>query len=135
LPIRRPRLKCGTVGLHAVGLVAVWWAAVVLKGPTICTRRSSCFHLAEGTGFQYLCFFFILQLCVLDNSTASPQQSLNCSNGLLCTNNVSKPLFSRKYRTRNLCVSQSGLYRKHLTNCVQEHRYIVWFISLFHQTC
>jgi len=46
--------------------------------------------------------------------TGSHSTKPGCSNGLLCTNNVLKILVSRKYETKNLCVSRSGLYRKHL---------------------
>jgi len=114
-------------------------ACGILAG-RVCSWRAEYLHttkflfLSECTGFQYLCFFFILQRCMLDNFNGIHTTKPDCSNGLLCTTNVSKVLVSKRYRTRDFCVSQSRLYRKHLTNCVHEYRHIVWFISLFRQT-
>ena len=67
-PISQPRMEFGTSGVHTLELVAVWSVVFVLKKNQVFAYGVlSSFYLAEGAGSRYLCFFFILQRCVLDN--------------------------------------------------------------------
>jgi hypothetical protein len=66
--ISQPRMEFGTAGVHASELVAIWSVAFVLRNSHVFAYDDIfSFYLADGTGFRYLCFFFILQRCVLDS--------------------------------------------------------------------
>ena len=122
-PIPRPRMEFGTVGVHAVDLVAI--AAFVLKKSRVFAYDEvSLFSLLKVPDFS-ICVSSSLYNAVCWTITCSHTAKPECGSGSLCTNNASKILVSRMFGTRNLCVSRSSLYRRHFTKCVHEQRYMV----------